>query len=459
MTVIDTTPVLDEIATNLSEEEQQEQAREDLAVKLIAEVMRGYIQNMHRRLGQTEKNIQVKDLKFSEDGDNRAWGFEFVCNDVAHLGHQSKVGWVDHYDYLPDSARGLFDFVNFYAPDVAGGAKCPTCKRLRDRLPGFFNHTSDGRVDWEFRALKRRLGGGQVRWLIPGVMEEGKLISLFGPPKSGKSILALEWAIQMANDSRRVLYLDEENDPDDVQERAEDMGWTIDGVGYIDYRSFPGWNVDEMPGQGGEDEDYRGSRKTEQIHPIVALAESISAEVVIFDSWGKFFASGTQSSDSSVLLAYRYVLKPLRARGIAVIRLDHTGHAEASRPFGSSQKLADVDHNWLIKAESAPGRSARGVTLTHTENRTGNGEDVIRYQRLLNPLRHVLIGQGAARGGAEPGEDPVDYLVRRLDQLGIPLDWSNKQAGEALRGDGDRVGAANLAEAIRRRRSQPLPQG
>src|ERR1044072_4783015 len=138
------------------------------------------------------------------------------------------------------------------------------------------------------------------------------------------------------------------------------MGLTPEDMERIVYRSFLGLDVDTMP-------------EDSEVHPIVSLAEENDCDLVVFDSWAKFFASGSQNDDAAINRAYRLVLKPLRERGIAVLRLDHTGHGQSRRPAGSVQKLAVEYHNWLIKAQSAPGCAPRKVTLTHTENRTGRG--------------------------------------------------------------------------------------
>lgn len=311
--------------------------------------------------------------------------------------------------------------------------------RIRKRLQAI-SGVKLGAVDWAFQALKRRISGGEVKWLIPGIMQKAELAALFGPPKSGKSLLALEWAAKLATERKRVLYLDEENSAEAIYERLLDMGYE-DVPSFLEYHSFGGYSVDKA-GPAGQD------------HPIVALAKETGAQLVVFDSYAKFFVGGSQNDDAAINRAYSLVLKPLKALGIAVLRLDHTGHGETRRPAGSVQKLADVEHNWLIRAEDAPGRSARKVTLTHTENRTGRGADLITMRREIGPLRHVEAAVAASDVGQQEHTEPgaaVKAIIERLDAMSIPLDWGRGRCMDALKANGGGVKVENLSEAIRRR--------
>ncbi len=289
----------------------------------------------------------------------------------------------------------------------------------------------------ELIRLKRLLDGGDAKPLIPGVMDRGQLAALFGPPKTGKSLLALQWAAELAQSGLRVTYFDEENDPFEVDLRLEAMGFDLGKLrNRLRYHSFAGWSVDTEDG-------------AEQI-----LEHARGQHLVIFDSWAKFFASGSQSDDATANRAYRLTLKPLKAAGVGVLRIDHTGHEETRRPSGTVQKLADVDHNWMIRAKKVARGEPVPVTLTHTENRTGRGEDLITLIREVEPvLRHVPSGQVEVQevAGVTDGEK-VAALVELLDSMSIPTDWPVRAVQDALKkaGKGTRPGVISDAQKARR---------
>lgn len=267
-------------------------------------------------------------------------------------------------------------------------------------------------VDWDALWIDN-LGAEQApRWLIEGVMERGDLAALFGAPKCGKSLLALEWALRLTRAGEHVLYLDRENQRREVYRRLVDMGATPAELARMDYRSFPDWLVDTEDGAAA----------------ILRAAQGKA--LVVFDSWARFFASGNQSDDGPANQAYNNLLLPLRAAGVAVLRLDHTGH-EGKRPSGTVVKLADIDHGWRLNTKDDR------VTLTHTENRTNKGEDVLALRRLSGPLRHVPATPVADTTPVEPasqeGADAaVVACVEALDGLSVPKDWGRRRAATAL---------------------------
>jgi hypothetical protein len=318
------------------------------------------------------------------------------------------------------------------------GDNCGWIEELKERFKDWLKEWREDNP-WHEIKWQRLQNAGQVRWLIPGVLERGKLMGLFGAPKEGKSLWALEEALKLASKNVRVLYLDEENDKNECFERAMDMGYDLSAskLSRLKYKTFMGLNVDDE----------------EDAAKILEMADGF--DLVVFDSYAKFFKHGSQNDDAAINRAYRLVLKPLREKGVSVIRLDHTGHGEAKRPAGSVQKLADVDHNWLIRAEDGKGRAARRVTLTHCENRTGRGEDLIVMDRLLDPLRHVVRGAPEAVediGQGEEQDGKVQAVVEALDALGAPIDFSVRRCLDLLKQDGKKVDRNVLADAVRRRK-------
>ena len=61
-----------------------------------------------------------------------------------------------------------------------------------------------------------------LRWLIPGILHEGLTI-LAGRPKTGKSILALNWAMKCAREGKKVLFYALEDSKRRIAERTKNF--------------------------------------------------------------------------------------------------------------------------------------------------------------------------------------------------------------------------------------------
>lgn len=305
---------------------------------------------------------------------------------------------------------------------------------------GWLDRDSGPGVDWGTEAARSAVADRKVDWLIPDVMERGSLAALVGAPFSGKSLIALEWAVDMARRGIKVLYLDRENGTRVTMDRLAAMGaldpTTLRNLEYVPYPN--GVYVDTEDGAS----------------KVLDLAKR--RNVVVFDSWARFFASGDQSSDGPANRAYNMTLMPLRERGTGILRLDHTGWGGEKRAAGTVVKMADVDHHWHLSSKGSK------VTLTHVKNRTNVGPDVLALERLTGPLRHVPRGLDAqdastpddAQDGAQgPDDAMVMECLSALTEYGIDPDWSIRRTADALRaarGRGFRQSVVSTAMARRR---------
>ncbi|MEU1397155.1 AAA family ATPase [Micromonospora zamorensis] len=275
-------------------------------------------------------------------------------------------------------------------------------------------------------------------WLIPGVMARGELVTFFGASGGRKSLLAVFYAFQTVKAGEHVLYLDRENRRGEVVRRLRKMGATPDQLQLLHYRWLPDWLVDDPSGQ----------------ESILKAAQGMA--LVVFDSWARFFTSGNQSDDGPANAAYNGVLLPLRGRNVGVLRLDHSGHKDTSRPSGTVVKQADADHLWMVNTKG------ERTTLTHTKNRTGRtGPDVLVLDWREGPLR-AEAPAGTVATAQEDQEaakevDPVTACVAALDGLSIDPAWGRERVGKALQAAGYRGkagwGNETVSKAIAARRS------
>jgi AAA domain-containing protein len=419
----------------------------------VIERLRSMEATARRSFALRNRMMHVRGINFKinepEDpaAEDRVW-WSFTCH--------SCRGEVALIDWTPEEASmDLFGYADLRHVQVLDGMKCSYYKDAQRTESGSLGAilaeklgiTFAAGTDWELVRSQRKRAG-EIRWLVPGVMEAGKMAALFGPAKAGKSLLALQWAVEAAQAGTRVVYLDEENDPNEVDARLESMGVNLLALSSLTYHSFTNWCVDTEEGA----------------EAILAACEG--AELVVFDSWNKFFRSGDQNGSGPMLEAYRLTIKPLRRAGAGVLRLDHTGHEEAKRPAGSHVKLGDVDHNWMMRAKRADRGQPVHITLTHTENRTNRGEDMIRLVRQVEPrLWHVQPGAVAPESvedvaAQESTEDArVLAVAEALDEVSAPLDWTVRQCMTALQavGKGCRRELIGPAQRHRNRHAPAAP--
>lgn len=241
-------------------------------------------------------------------------------------------------------------------------------------------------LDWP-SFLTREIG--PVDFIAGRLMVRGQQVALIGDGKAGKSLFSLEWAWRISaglpflgDDPRaplRVMYVDQENPDDDIQERLLSLGATAETLTNLIYLSFPMFrplNTDA----GGSD--------------LLAAVEQYKPAILVLDTISRMIRGKENEADPWLDL-YRHTLMPLKARKVSSIRLDHFGKDQTRGGRGNSAKTQDVDAVWeLVPTER--GSDLLRLTRTHTRNGKGPSELLIR--------RHgELIGDRWKAGGSWHG--------------------------------------------------------
>lgn len=255
-------------------------------------------------------------------------------------------------------------------------------------------------------------------WLVQPIIASGRLHSITSAPKIGKSLVALHVAACAATGRRvlgimperklRVLYLDQEMGPADLQERLVDMGFSAeDDFSELHYFQLtPLLPLDTAPGAA----------------QLVQLVRSVQPDLVVIDTLARV-VEGDENDAATYHDLYRLAFQPIRAMGVAVLRLDHAGH-ENARARGSSAKASDVDVAWFLE------RLEFGLRLKATHRRLGWVPEVVDLTQLDDPLCFDLLsGTGWPAGTAE--------TAALLDDLGVALDASGNAAQKALKDAGE----------------------
>ena len=303
-------------------------------------------------------------------------------------------------------------------------------------------------LDWD-RAYQEVDLEADPDWLIPGVMARGELVTLFGASGGRKSLLVAYWCLQAVRAGINVRYLDRENRWQETVRRLKKMGATPTDLQRFHYRTMADALVDTPAGQ----------------EAVLDAAQGM--DLVVFDSWARFFLAGNQSDDKPANEAYNGLLLPLRGRGVAVLRIDHSGVKDTSRPMGTIVKTNDADHLWMVTT------TGERTTLTHAKNRTNQqGAKVLTLNWLEGPLRveQASAASKAAQAAQDVeesgGTEKVEACVKALDLLNVD-ESLGRDAAKALLVEGGYSGrkagfsADILSKAInaRRTRADGAPQG
>jgi len=284
--------------------------------------------------------------------------------------------------------------------------------------------------------------GTATSWCIDNWIERGDHVSLVGPAKVGKSLLALDAAASkviggsfLGTDlaEGRVLYLDYENKVEVVCERLVAMGFDLADLSGLSYECFPQTGpLDSAPGALA----------------VLKRVEETGAELVVIDTLQRVL-TGDENNSQGVRDMYRLLSMPLRARNVAVLRLDHLGKNDRSTARGSSAKGDDVDQSWVLT------RRADGLlTLRQELSRTPAPIERFELKRTSSPLGHEVVSNAPEE--VEDSADDVGRVVARLDELSLPNTVGRPTAIKKLKESGQSYTTATLSAAIKMRQDRGL---
>jgi hypothetical protein len=279
---------------------------------------------------------------------------------------------------------------------------------------------------------------GEVEWLAEPLIPAKRSVAIFAPGGTGKSLLALWIAANLATgrdpmslrpiEPISVLYLDYEMTADDLAERLEQMGVHDTDLTHLHYALLP-----SLPGL---DEPEGGTA-------VVRMAELVDARLVIIDTFGRA-VHGDENDADTVRAWYRWTGLHLKAAGRAFARVDHAGKDLAKGQRGTSAKNDDVDVVWQMAT-----KDAGCFTLTAKKRRMGWVPETVDIVMDDDPLSFRL-----ARGPVLP--DGTNEMAIQLDELGLPVEASARDAQRALRTAG-RKGRNNVIAAAVKYRKERSP--
>lgn len=191
------------------------------------------------------------------------------------------------------------------------------------------------------------IDGGDVRFLVDGLILEGGITMLTGPAGCGKTTLAAALAAHVACGApfasrevqqRPVLILDRENTLQVVQERLYRLG-ASDGS---TLRWWGGWLQDEAP-----------SPASAVVMEWIASLDVMP--LVVMDSVVAFL-DGDENSANDVR-RFLHPLRRLTQSGVTLVLLHHSGKGATTTEYrGSSDFPAGIDTGFLVSNTGDPTR-------------------------------------------------------------------------------------------------------
>ena len=274
-------------------------------------------------------------------------------------------------------------------------------------------------------------------WLAEPIVPKGRAIALYAPAKAGKSTIVLAIVAAVATGGRilgqtratptNVLYLDYEMTEDDLIERLTELGYgPQDNLEKLHYALLP--SLPPLDTIGGA---------TALLH----LCDQTKAELVVVDTFGRA-VEGDEDKADTVRAFYRHTGLSLKARGIAVIRTDHSGKSVEKGMRGSSAKADDVDVVWQLSRTNT--NKGDGIRLNRTHSRLSWVPQDIRISRIETDHGYDYVIDAQDQTWADGTRQDADLL----DTLNIPIEMSSRNASAIIRSTEHKMSDKRIRTAV-----------
>lgn len=300
-------------------------------------------------------------------------------------------------------------------------------------------------------------------YLEDGFIEEKAVNKITGTSGGGKTLItapcAVSWSLGMSaldvdaegkprrlDRSKRVLYVDGELGEDWWRRYLDKFGFP---------RHLPNFHLrtltDDAEPWPALSTEEGAAKLLEYVREVRRAAGGL--DVIVLDTLSAF-VGGEESSNDTWHDFDRLVTLRLKAEGLTVVYVDHTGH-DTTRARGASSKKSKLDVEWVLEVPNASKPDALRLTNAKMRNGFDGHPRVFHLERRDSPLRHVRVERSEPGDRMEPAEDPrVPVLVVALDKAKLPIETSRRSAGKALRAAGHSFDDRVLSVAIQARKER-----
>lgn len=247
---------------------------------------------------------------------------------------------------LPDSCGDVCEFLDKFT--------ISTLNDLVKKSKSGFSH---------FQALDLTKPPEPYDWLVDEWICQGDIVTFIGEPSIGKSMLAMDLAVGVAENTRnswlnlellkhgRVLYFDEENPEDVVKRRMKALGLLHpDQVRYI---------------------HNQGVRVDKVADKVMDEAWAFEPTLVVFDSLTRFH-TGDENDAGFINELFGGCFKPLaRDTGATVVILHHTTKGTDDSSFRRSRGSGDITASIDAGFDVSPGGNYGSLRVERYKSRRG----------------------------------------------------------------------------------------
>lgn len=333
------------------------------------------LQGIHNKFGGSELGLQIADewsqrgSKFKHGDVKKRWG---------GFGIERGVTWNsvcslarDYGADLSSIAKAVREagYTKTYNP--AHGAK--QAKRLLANYQGRKSETTQSKSPYPVVHMSE-LSFDEPRFLIDGLLEEGTLAIVFGPPGAGKSFVAQDMAACITtgidfhgHDCKqgRVIYVIGEG-KSGVSRRLK--AWAIDREIAID-KSIP---FEAIPMAVPMLDKQAVSAVCQSIES--SPNASSPPTLIILDTLARNFGDGDENSTQDMTRFIAAVHQLMDRFGCAVLVVHHSGHAAPERGRGSSALKGAADAEFRVKQNDK-----KVISLEHTKSKDGPLHDPMKF--------------------------------------------------------------------------------
>lgn len=212
-------------------------------------------------------------------------------------------------------------------------------------------------------------------WLVHGLFTTGALIGLYGPPAEGKSFLALDWALSIAQGGEwhgrpvyqgAVVYI--------AAEGGASIGKRVQA--WMRYRELP-----DVPAAFFflEGVQFSDAEDVELVLSRLRDAQVIP-QLIVVDTLARCFVGGDENSAGDMGKFIDGLARLHCETGAAVMLLHHTGKTTKETERGSTAFRAAADV--MIRVE----KKGTGIDVHNNKQKDAESFDVIRLTLLQVPI-------------------------------------------------------------------------
>jgi hypothetical protein len=236
--------------------------------------------------------------------------------------------------------------------------------------------------DWEKLPRFNPAKAPKTKWLVERIIPERGITMLIGAPGAFKSTFSVllasavskgEEFLDFKTRKRRVLYLDNENPPDVLKSRNENMNLDMEAN-----RKLRLWSMyDERPVPKILDKKLRSIVKKS--------VEEGKKVLIILDHWSSFLRAGDGGETTGQTSQLLQELKSVCAIGASVLLLHHTRKYYKDVEYGGNDLRAKCDaiHTLLLQEDAIDPRK-RVIRMDSFLKRHGANSSLSFRPRIVN---------------------------------------------------------------------------